>query len=47
MLLAKGMGNRAVGIRGERVMDMDIMEALKAPKVFRRDLYELAHTLAR
>jgi 6-phosphofructokinase 1 len=46
-LLANGTGNRAVGIRGEEIVDMDIMEALEAPKVFRDDLYELAYTLTR
>ncbi len=46
-LLALGIGNRAVGIKGERVVDIDIMEALQAPKEFRKDLYDLAYTLAR
>ncbi len=46
-LLAKGVSNRAVGIRGEKVVDMDILEALEAPKVFRTDLYDLACTLTK
>lgn len=46
-LLANGMGNRAVGIKGGVVVDMDIMKALDAPMQFRADLYELAATLTR
>lgn len=46
-LLVKGIGNRAVGIKGEKIVDMDIMEALDEPKVFRKDLYDLACTLVR
>ncbi|MBQ6692706.1 MAG: 6-phosphofructokinase [Clostridia bacterium] len=46
-LLTSGVSNRAVGVRGDVVVDMDIMEALEKPKVFNRELYDLACTLVR
>lgn len=45
-LLAQGISNRAVGVRGDEVVDMDIMEALKAPKLFDEKLYRLAQILS-
>ena len=47
MLLSQGIGNRAVGVKGEQVVDMDIMEALETPIVFCDDLFDLAYTLTR
>lgn len=45
-LLARGVGNRAVGIRQNTIFDMDILEALKEPRVFRRALYDMVQRLA-
>jgi 6-phosphofructokinase 1 len=45
-LLADGIGNRAVGIRENKIIDMDILEALNTPRVFKRELYALVQRLA-
>jgi 6-phosphofructokinase 1 len=45
-LLADGVGNRAVGIRKNEIFDMNILEALKQPRVFNKDLYEAVQRLA-
>ena len=39
-LLEKGIGNRVVGIRDNKIIDEDIDEALSKEMVFRKDLYE-------
>ncbi len=39
-LLNKGIGNRVVGMRDNRILDEDIDEALSKELVFRSDLYE-------
>lgn len=39
-LLRDGIGNRVVGIRENKIMDMDIVEALDMKRVFNRELYE-------
>ena len=41
-LLAEGKSSRVVGIRDNKLIDMDIAEALSMKKVFPRELYELA-----
>ena len=41
-LLAEGKSARVVGIRDNKLIDMDIAEALSMKKVFPRELYELA-----
>lgn len=45
-LLARGVGNRAVGIRKNQIFDMDILEALQVPRQFNRALYDMVQRLA-
>lgn len=44
-LLAEGKSGRVVGIRDNKIMDMEIGEALSMKKEFQRELYELAANL--
>jgi len=39
-LLRDGIGNRAVGIRDNKIIDMDIIEAVSMKKTFNKELYE-------
>ena len=39
-LLKDGIGNRVVGIRDNKIIDMDIIEAVSMKKTFDRELYE-------
>ena len=39
-LLKEGIGNRAVGIRNNKIIDMDIIEAVSMKKQFNYELYE-------
>ncbi len=39
-LLKEGVGNRAVGIRDNKIIDMDIIEAVSMKKKFNYELYE-------
>ena len=39
-LLNEGVGNRAVGIRNNKIIDMDIIEAVSMKKTFNHELYE-------
>ena len=39
-LLKDGIGNRAVGIRENKIIDMDIIEAVSMKKTFNNELYE-------
>ena len=39
-LLNEGIGNRAVGIRENKIIDMDIIEAVSMQKTFNHELYE-------
>ena len=39
-LLNEGIGNRAVGIRDNKIIDMDIIEAVSMKKTFNHELYE-------
>ncbi len=39
-LLSEGIGNRVVGIRNNKIIDMDIIEAVSMKKTFNYDLYE-------
>jgi 6-phosphofructokinase 1 len=41
-LLSKGIGNRVVGMRSSKIIDMDIQEALSMKKTFEEDLYRIA-----
>ncbi|MEA4845627.1 MAG: 6-phosphofructokinase [Clostridiaceae bacterium] len=44
-LLAVGKSSRVVGIRNNKIIDVEIGEALNMKKKFQRELYELASTL--
>ena len=46
VLLDQGIGNRAVGIKDNKIIDMDICEALAVPRVFNRAMYDLVNKLA-
>ena len=39
-LLNEGIGNRVVGIRDNKIIDMDIIEAVSMKKTFNYELYE-------
>ncbi|HHT65613.1 MAG TPA: 6-phosphofructokinase [Clostridiales bacterium] len=45
-LLEKNIGNRIVSIRGNKIVDDDIMEALSLPRSFNQELYNLAQVLS-
>lgn len=45
-LLSEGKSGRVVGIRDNRIIDMDIIEALNIERKFQKELYELAEILA-
>ncbi len=45
-LLLEGAVNRAVGVRGKNIIDMDLEEALSVKKIFDVDSYELASVLS-
>jgi 6-phosphofructokinase 1 len=45
-LLSQGKGNRAVGIRQNKIFDMNIKQALSVERVFNKDLYDLINRLA-
>lgn len=45
-LLLEGVANKAVGVRGKNIIDMDLGEALSIKKTFDMDSYELANVLS-
>jgi len=45
-LLCQDIGNRAVGIRENKIIDMDIKEALDMERVCDKELYNIAHYLS-
>ncbi len=45
-LLEKGIGNRVVGLKDGKVIDVDIQEALKMKKPFSEDLYKIADEIS-
>ena len=45
-LLEKGIGNRIVGIKNEKVIDVDIVKGLSLEKKFNKDLYKIAGLLS-
>lgn len=45
-LLEKGIGNRVVGIRGTKLVDYDIQEALQMSKPFDDDIYDLTDIIS-
>lgn len=45
-LLHNGKGNRVVVMRGGKIVDLDITEALSMKRVFDKRLYDIAHTIS-
>ncbi|CDZ24091.1 6-phosphofructokinase [[Clostridium] cellulosi] len=45
-LLSKGIGNRVIAVKDNKIVDYDIHEALKMKKPFETKLYEIAHTIS-
>lgn len=45
-LLEKGVGNRVVGLKDGKVIDVDIQEALRMKKEFPKDLYKIADEIS-
>lgn len=45
-LLARGIGNRVVGMQNNKIVDFDIQEALSMKKPFELDLYNIANELS-
>lgn len=45
-LLKKDIGNRVIGISKEKIIDLDIDEALSMPQKFRKDLYKMATVIS-
>ncbi|MCQ2434409.1 MAG: 6-phosphofructokinase [Oscillospiraceae bacterium] len=45
-LLEQGVGNRVVGVRGDKLVDFDIQEALKMQKEFDENLYKLSDIIS-
>ena len=45
-LLEQGIGNRVVGVRGTKLVDYDIQEALQMKKPFDDDLYDLTKIIS-
>ena len=45
-LLSEGIGNRVIVIRQDKVVDLDIYEALKMQKQFDRHLYDVSNTIS-
>ena len=46
-LLIEGKGGRVVGIRDNKIIDDDILEALAKPRKFNEELYRYALTLGK
>lgn len=45
-VLLEGKSSRVIGIKGGKIIDEDIEEALKTPRVFDEELYEIANILS-
>lgn len=45
-LLRDGHSNRVVVMRGGKIVDLDITEALAMPRVFNQELYDIAHQIS-
>ena len=45
-LLIKGQSNRSVGIKDNKIIDMDIIEALSVKREFNNELYNIANVLS-
>ena len=46
-LIKQGIGGRCVGIKNNKIIDMDINEACSMKKEFNKELYEIAEILSR
>lgn len=46
-LIAKGIGGRCVGIKDNKIFDMDITEACAMKKVVKKELYDIAQILSK
>ena len=45
-LLAEGKGNRVVAMNNGKIVDYDITEALDMPRIFDKNLYDIARTIS-
>ena len=45
-LLQQGIGNRVVGMKNERIFDMDIYEALNMTKTLDRELFDISYEIS-
>lgn len=45
-LLSRGIGNRVIGMKDNKVIDVDIQEALKMRKSFDENLFKIAHEIS-
>ena len=45
-LLDQNIGNRVVVMQGGKIIDLDINEALDMPRVFDKDLYNVAMSIS-
>lgn len=45
-LLSKGIGNRVVGMKDNKIIDVDIQEALSMKKPFPTELYNISNTIS-
>ena len=45
-LVEQGIGNRVVAMKDGVIVDYDITEALQMPRVFNKELYDIAHTIS-
>ena len=46
-LIKQGIGGRCVGVKNNKLFDMDITEACAMTKVFDKELYDIAEILSR
>ena len=44
-LLEKGIGNRVIALKDNRIVDFDIYEALQMNRVFENNLYQIAQEI--
>ena len=45
-LLSRGIGNRVIALKDNKIVDYDIFEALNMPKTFDEETYLLADTIS-
>ena len=45
-LLKEGKTNRVVGIKDNKIIDVDVVEALNMKSTFNQELYDIAHILS-